>query len=316
LAGGAARGGVWSAFPKAIGKPRRRHLMSHPATPTADASLAAPLLVIEAGRTERNYWLDLWRYRELFLVLAWRDIAVRYKQTAIGVTWALIQPLLIIVVFTFIFGSAAGMEAPPGVPYPLLVAAGTIAWQFFATALQQCSNSLIANRPLLAKVYFPRLVLPASSVIVAFVDFLISFVILAGVILWTGFLPSWQIVFLPVLVLIVFATSMAIGIWFAALNVEFRDFRYIVPFVVQFGVFISPVGFQTSEIVDKLGSLGWLVYLNPMVGVIDGFRWCLIGGDSPVYLPGFLGSIAITLALLFAGIVFFRRVERTFADII
>jgi lipopolysaccharide transport system permease protein len=242
-----------------------------------------PELIIEAGRTEAQYWRDLWRYRELFYFLAWRDILVRYKQTFIGVTWALIRPFLTMVVFTVVFGRLANLPSEGDAPYPILVFAAMLPWQFFANALAECSNSLIQNSNLISKVYFPRLVVPTSAVIVSFVDFLISGVILLGLMAWYNAVPSWRIVTLPFFVAIAFAAAMGAGLWLAALNVQYRDFRYVVPFLVQFGLYISPVGFSSSIVPER-----WrLLYsLNPMVGVIDGFRWAIIGGDVQLYGDG------------------------------
>ena len=269
-------------------------------------------IVIEAGRAERHYWRDLWQYRELFYFLAWRDILVRYKQTAIGVLWALIRPLLTMIVFTLVFGKLAKLPSG-GVPYPILVFAALLPWQFFSSAFTEAGNSLITNSNLISKVYFPRLVVPTSAVIVSFADFLISGVILAGLMLWYGYSPDLRIVFLPLFILIAFAAAMGSGLWVAALNVEYRDFRYIVPFVVQFGLYVSPVGFSSSIVPEK-----WrLLYsLNPMVGVIDGFRWSILGGSARIFWPGFLLSIFMVLAMLISGIVYFRRMEKTFADVI
>lgn len=269
-------------------------------------------LIIEAGRTERHYWRDLWRYRELFYFLAWRDILVRYKQTAIGVLWALIRPLLTMIVFTVVFGKLAKMPSE-GVPYPVLVFTAMLPWQFFSSAFTEAGNSLITNSNLISKVYFPRLVVPTSSVIVSFVDFLISGIILMGLMIWYAFLPDWHIVFLPLFILIAFAAAMGSGLWVAALNVEYRDFRYIIPFVIQFGLYVSPVGFSSSIVPEK-----WrLLYsLNPMVGVIDGFRWSILGENAKIFWPGFLLSIALVLAILVSGIVYFRKMEKTFADVI
>jgi lipopolysaccharide transport system permease protein len=230
-------------------------------------------LIIEAGRTEKNYWQDIWRYRELFYFLAWRDILVRYKQTAIGIGWALIRPFLTMVVFTVVFGRLANLPSD-GVPYPILVFAAMLPWQLFSTALSECSNSLIANANLLSKVYFPRLVVPTSAVVVSFVDFAISGIILVALMVWFAYVPSWRIVTLPLFTLIALAASLGVGLWMASLNVQYRDFRYIVPFLVQFGLYISPVGFSSSIVPEQ-----WrLLYsLNPMVGVIDGFRWAILG---------------------------------------
>ncbi|NER00345.1 MAG: ABC transporter permease [Cyanothece sp. SIO2G6] len=275
--------------------------------------IAAPTeLIIEAGRTERQYWQDLWRYRELFYFLAWRDILVRYKQTVIGIAWALIRPFLTMVVFTIVFGKLAKLPSD-GAPYPILVFAAMLPWQFFANALSECSNSLITNSNLISKVYFPRLIVPASAVIVSFVDFMISGMILLGLMAWYNFVPGWRIVMLPLFVAIAFAASMGVGLWMAALNVQYRDFRYIVPFLVQFGLYISPVGFSSSVVPEQ-----WrLVYsLNPMVGVIDGFRWAILGGESQLHLLGFGVSLALVGTLFFTGILYFRKMERTFADVI
>lgn len=269
-------------------------------------------LVIEAGRTERQYWKDIWRYRELMYFLAWRDILVRYKQTAIGIAWALIRPFLTMVVFSVVFGGLAKFPNG-GVPYPILVFAAMLPWQFFANALSECSNSLITNANLVSKVYFPRLIVPISAVIVSFVDFMVSGMILLGLMAWYNFVPNWRILTLPVFILIAFAAAVGAGLWLAALNVEYRDFRYIVPFIVQFGLYISPVGF-TSSVVPPQWRL--LYSLNPMVGVIDGFRWAILGGDSQIYLPGFTLSVGLVTLLLVTGVWYFRKMERTFADVI
>ena len=270
-------------------------------------------LIIRAGQVEKQYWKDLWRYRELFYTLAWRDISVRYKQTVIGIVWALIRPFLTMVVFTIVFGKLANLPTEGDAPYPILVFSAMLPWQFFSSALSECSNSLIANANLLSKVYFPRLVVPTSAVIVSFVDFLISGMILLGLMAWFNFVPGWRIVTLPFFIVIAFAAAMGVGLWLAALNVEYRDFRYIVPFLVQFGLYISPVGFSSSVVPEK-----WrLLYsLNPMVGVIDGFRWAIIGQASHIYMPGFLLSTALVVLFLVSGIWYFRKVERTFADVI
>jgi lipopolysaccharide transport system permease protein len=269
-------------------------------------------LVIEAGRTERHYWKDLWRYRELFYFLAWRDILVRYKQTVIGIAWAVIRPFLTMIVFTIVFGKLAKLPSG-GAPYPIMVFAAMLPWQFFSTSFTEAGNSLISNANMISKVYFPRLVMPTSAVIVSFVDFLISFVILLVLMLWYGFIPEARIITLPLFILIAFAASLAVGLWIAALNVRYRDFRYIIPFIVQFGLYISPVGFTSSIVPDK-----WrLLYsLNPMVGVIDGFRWAILGGEYKIYWPGFLLSLTLVMTILASGIIYFRKTEKTFADVI
>jgi lipopolysaccharide transport system permease protein len=269
-------------------------------------------LVIEAGRTEHQYWKDIWHYRELFYFLAWRDILVRYKQTAIGIVWALIRPLLTMVVFTVVFGKIAKLPSD-GVPYPILVFAAMLPWQFFANALSECSNSLLSNSNLISKVYFPRLIVPASAVIVSFVDFLISGIILLALMVWYNFIPNWRIITLPLFIVIAFAAAIGGGLWFAALNVQYRDFRYIVPFIVQFGLYVSPVGFSSTVVPEKWR---FLYSLNPMVGVIDGFRWAILGGDTSLYWSGFLLSIAIVFFLVISGVWYFRKMERIFADVI
>jgi lipopolysaccharide transport system permease protein len=270
-------------------------------------------LVIEPGRTERHYWRDLWQYRELFSVLAWRDISVRYKQTVIGAAWALIRPFLTMVVFTVIFGKLAKLPSDGAAPYALMVFAGMLPWTFFASALSDASMSLIGNANLISKVYFPRLIVPMAAVMVAFLDFLISFGILVVLMVWYAFLPGWQILLLPGFAAIAFITSFGVGVWITALNVKYRDFRYVIPFLVQLGLYVSPVGFSSSIVPDE-----WrLLYsLNPIVGVIDGFRWCILGGESRIYWPGFWLSLGVAVLFLWLGIRQFRKMEKSFADLI
>ena len=271
------------------------------------------ILVIEPGRAERHYWRDLWRYRELFYVLAWRDVSVRYKQTIIGLIWALIRPFLTMVVFTLVFSKVAKLPTEGAAPYALMVFAGLLPWQFFSTALSESSNSLIGNANLISKVYFPRLIVPTAAVVVSFVDFLISFIILVGVMLWYQYLPGWHILTLPFFVLMAFLASLGPGLWITALNVKYRDFRYIIPFIVQFGLYVSPVGFSSAVVPEE-----WrLLYsINPVVGVIDGFRWAILGGESRLYLPGFLLSWGLIVFFLWLGIRQFRKMEKSFADLI
>ena len=270
-------------------------------------------LVLESGRTQGQYWRDLWLYRELLHILAWRDLAVRYKQTVIGVAWALIRPVLIMVVFTVVFGRIAKLPSEGTAPYAIMVFAAMLPWQFFSTALSESSNSLISNANLISKVYFPRLIVPAASVITSFVDFLISFAILLAMMIWYKYWPDWRLLSLPLFTLLAFGASVGAGLWLCALNVEYRDFRYIVPFIVQFGLYVSPVGFSSSVVPEQ-----WrLLYsVNPMVGVIDGFRWAILRGQVPLYWPGLLVSIALTFALCYSGTWYFRKMERTFADVI
>jgi lipopolysaccharide transport system permease protein len=271
------------------------------------------ILVIRPGLAEKNYWLDLWRYRELFLILAWRDISVRYKQTVIGVAWAIIRPFLTMVVFTVVFGKLAKLPSDGKAPYALMVFAGMLPWSLFSTALTEASNSLITNSNLIGKVYFPRMIVPAATVVTAFIDFLISLAILFVLMAYYRFPPAWNMLAIPVVSVLGLLASLGPGLWIASLNVQYRDFRYIVPFIVQFGLYISPVGFSSVIVPQK-----WrLVYsLNPIVGVIDGFRWCVLGRDSPIYMPGFALSLATITFFLWLGISQFRKMEKTFADLI
>lgn len=278
----------------------------------AESSLEIEELVIQAGGAEKHYWRDLWRYRELFYFLSWRDILVRYKQTELGVVWALIQPLLTMIVFSVIFGAIAKLPTG-GAPYPILVFAALLPWQLFAGSMTACGNSLVNNANLLSKVYFPRLIVPASAIVVSFVDFLVSGIILLGLMIWYEQVPTWRVLALPVFILIAGATALGAGLWLAALTVKYRDFRYVVPFIVQLGLFVSPIGFS-SDLVPEEWRL--LYSLNPLVGVIDGFRWAILGGDTHLNLLGFSLSLAIVLTLLTSGIWYFRRMERTFADVI
>lgn len=270
-------------------------------------------LVIRPGQGLRHYWRDLWAYRELFYFLAWRDVAVRYKQTVIGVAWSIIRPLLTMVVFTVVFGRIAQLPADGGVPYPILVYAAMLPWQFFASSLAESSNSLVANAQMIGKIYFPRLALPASAVIVSFVDFAVAFLILLVLMLVYRFPPGWRLLTLPLFIALAFGASLGAGLWLAALNVKYRDFRYIVPFILQLGLYISPVGFSSSVV-----PAAWRPFyaLNPMVGVIDGFRWAILGGQTPLYLPGLALSVVLVALLFAGGLYYFRHTERTFADVI
>lgn len=287
---------------------------------TTEASLEPKLLtvydqhlvILEAGRAEKNYWSDIWRYRELFFILAWRDVSVRYKQTVIGVAWAVIRPFLTMLVFTVIFGYVAKLPSEGTAPYALMVLSAMLPWTAFSSAFGDASNSLINNANLISKVYFPRIIVPAASVVVAFIDFLISFSILVLMMLWFQWIPGWQILLLPVFILLAFFVSLGPSLWVTALNVKYRDFRYIIPFIVQFGLYVSPVGFSSSVVPEQ-----WrLLYsINPIVGVIDGFRWCILG-ESKIYWPGFAVSIFVTFFFLWFGVRQFRKMERQFADLI
>jgi len=269
-------------------------------------------LIIEAGRTERHYWADLWRYRELFLFLAWRDILVRYKQAALGIAWAVLRPAITIAIFTVVFGYLARLPSA-NAPYPVLVFAALLPWQLFASGLSDAGNSLVSNANMISKVYFPRLMVPLGAVTVSLVDFAISCALLAVVMVWYSFYPDWHIVFLPLFILLALAAALGAGLWSAALVVKYRDFRFIIPFAVQVGLYLSPVGFSSSVVPEQ-----WrLIYsLNPMVGVIDGFRWCLLGGQPPIYWPGFALSVGLVIVVLLSGLAYFRATEKTFSDVI
>jgi lipopolysaccharide transport system permease protein len=273
----------------------------------------AELLILEAGRAERHYWQDLWRYRELFAILAWRDLAVRYKQTFIGVAWAVVRPLLTMAIFTVIFGTLAKMHSEGDAPYPVMVFAGMLPWFLFSTILTEAAVSLVSNAPLVGKIYFPRLIIPTASAVVALIDFVLSLLILASLMAWYRFAPGWQIVLLPAFVVLAVLASLGPALFVTALNVKYRDFRYIIPFIVQFGLYLSPVGFSSSVVPKQ-----WRFWysLNPVVGVIDGFRWSLLGGDSALYLPGFLVSLGVVALSFWIGLAYFRRTEQSFADLI
>jgi lipopolysaccharide transport system permease protein len=272
----------------------------------------ATRLILEAGRADRQYWYDLWRYRELFFILAWRDVAVRYKQTVIGIAWAFVRPFMTMVIFTIVFGHIAKLSGD-GVPYAVLVYAGLLPWTLFSSVFGDASSSVMSNSNLISKVYFPRLIVPLSTVVVALIDFAVSLSILVALMIWYRVVPGWQILLLPVFVLLALLVSIGPALWSAATVVKYRDFRFVVPFILQFGLYASPVGFSSAIVPPE-----WrLLYnLNPMVGVIDGFRWCVVGGTSPIYLPGFLLSLVVTAVLLWLGVWSFRRTERAFADLI
>jgi lipopolysaccharide transport system permease protein len=269
-------------------------------------------LVIEAGRAGHHYWLDIWRYRDLFFFLVWRDILVRYKQTVIGIAWVVIRPIMTMLVFTLVFGKLAKLPSD-GVPYSLMVFSGMLPWFFFSSALSESSNSMVANSNLLSKVYFPRIIVPTSAIIVCLVDFLLSFLVLVPFMFYYGLFPDWKIVTIPFFLLLAVMASLGCGLWLSALNIKYRDFRFILPFIVQIGLYISPVGFSSNIVPEK-----WrLLYsLNPMVGVIDGFRWALLGGNFKLYLPGLYASIVLTLIVFMTGLSYFRSTERTFADLL
>jgi lipopolysaccharide transport system permease protein len=269
-------------------------------------------IIIEPGRGEAHYWQNLWHYRELLRVLAWRDVAVRYKQTVIGAAWAIIRPFLTMVIFTVIFGKLANLPSEGSAPYAIMVFAGILPWTFFSNALTDCSNSVVGNAPLISKIYFPRLVIPMAAVGVTLVDFAINSVMLTALMIWYHFVPDWQIMLLPFFVSLALVAGFGPGLWLTALNVKYRDFRYIIPFLVQLGLYVSPIGYSSSIVPER-----WrLLYsLNPIVGVIDGFRWCVLGGRSQIYLPGFVLSICVVVFFLGLGIRQFRKMEKSFADL-
>ncbi|NOT76642.1 MAG: ABC transporter permease [Cyclobacteriaceae bacterium] len=266
-------------------------------------------VIIEPGRAEKNYWRDLWVFRELFYILSWRDIKVRYKQTVIGAAWSILRPLLTTLIFTVVFNKVAKLGAPPQYPYIILVFTGMLPWNFFSTALSEASNSLIGNTNLISKVYFPRMIIPASSIITSLVDFAVSFGILVVMMIYYQVIPSGNVWMLPFFIVLSLLASLGIGLYITALNVKYRDFRYIIPFVVQIGLYVTPVGFSSSIVPEK-----WRIWysINPMVGVVDGFRWCIIG--DPLYIPGFILSISVTAFFLVLGIWYFRKTEKSFAD--
>lgn len=268
-------------------------------------------LIIEAGRTERHYWSDLWRYRELLGFLAWRDVRVRYKQAALGVAWAVIQPAINTFLLTFVFGKLAKM--PSGnVPYPLLVLAGLLPWQLFSGAFSGAGNSLVSNSHLISKVYFPRLIVPLSAVAVALLDMLILLVISLPYAVYQGVFPSWHLLLLPFFALGTMIVALGAGLWITALTVKYRDFRFITPFLLQIGVFVTPVGYRTDFLPNWRD---WLA-LNPLTSMVEGFRWCLLGGQTEFYGRGLLLSLSVTIVMLVTGLWYFRKTERQFADVI
>lgn len=270
-------------------------------------------VLIKPGRFDRQYWRDIWNYRELFYFLAWRDIKVRYKQTVIGFAWVVIRPVLTMVIFSIVFGKLARLPSEKDVPYPVMVYAALLPWQFFSQALSDASNSLLDNVNLISKVYMPRLIIPASKMVVNIADFIVSFFVLIALMVFYRFVPSGRIILLPAFLFVAFIASYGASLLLAALNVKYRDFRYIVPFIIQFGLYISPVGFTSAVVPEK-----WrLLYsLNPIVGVIDGFRWVILGGDVGLYVPGFILSLALIMLIFIAGLFYFRQTEKTFADFI
>lgn len=270
-------------------------------------------IVIEAGLAERHYWRDLWRYRELFLVLAWRDVSVRYKQTVIGLAWVMLQPLASAAVFTVIFGKVAKLPSLEGVPYALMVFAALLPWQLISGSTNSAANSLVGNSGLISKVYFPRLIIPGAAVVTCVVDFLVALAVMAGLMAWYGYLPDARVLLLPLFMVMALLAAIGPGLWIASLNVRYRDFRQVLPFLIQFGMYLSPVAYASAVVPDQ-----WklLYHLNPAVAVIDGFRWCLLRGAAPLYGPGLLLACAVIAVLLYVGVRQFRKTERTFADMV
>jgi lipopolysaccharide transport system permease protein len=269
--------------------------------------------ILESGRVEKNYWRDLWLFRELFYFLAWRDILVRYKQTAIGIAWAVLRPFLTMLILTVLFGRIAKLQSAGAAPYALMVMAGMLPWQFFSASLSGSSESVVANSNLVSKIYFPRLIVPASSVITSFVDFLITLGLMALMMAWYRYPPDWRLLLLPFFAALSLACAFGVGLWLAALTVKYRDFRHVIPFIVQFGLYVSPVGFSSSVVPAR-----WrLLYsFNPVVGIIDGFRWSILRGQSPLWWPSVITSLLLTSLFCASGVWYFRRTEKTFADII
>jgi len=305
-----------------MGLPLSRHLsrMHSPPTFTQPVEDEDFDLWIEAGHVEKHYWLDLWRYRELFFILAWRDVTVRYKQTVAGASWALLQPFLSMLIMTVIFGRVAGLPSMGNAPYAIMVFAALLPWQFFSNALTSSGQSVVTNRDMISKVYFPRIIVPAGSVLVSLVDFLVSLVILAAMMFWFRFPPAWNLAALPLFMLMATISALGAGLMLTALTVQYRDFRFLIPFITQFGMFVSPVGYSSEVIRDKLGAdMAWLFYvycLNPLVFVIEGFRWSILGGEFRLLEPPMLLSFAVSFLLLAGGIAYFRKTERSFADVI
>lgn len=276
-------------------------------------------IIIEAGKANKQYWKDVWHFRGLFSLLAWRDILVRYKQTVLGVAWAVLRPLLTICAFTFVRWMMGAKNQENGIPYPLLITAGMLAWSFFAATVNEISNSLIGNSNLINKVYFPRIIIPLSATVVCFVDFLISMGIIVALMFYYQYFPGIQLLALPLFFIFAALTALGIGLFFAAYNVKYRDFRYVVPFVVQFGMYASPVIFSSAEFLSMSAIPEWIKVIyafNPMVSVIDGFKWCFFGGTITIDAFHFFVSLGVCIFFLITGLYSFRKLENEFADVI
>jgi lipopolysaccharide transport system permease protein len=271
-------------------------------------------IVIEPGKIEKNYWRDIWKYKELFYILSWRDVKVRYKQTVFGILWAFIRPFLTMIIFTFIFNKVAGLKTQESTPYALLVFSALLPWQFFSTSLSSAGESLITNANLLTKIYFPRIIVPASAIITNFIDLLISMVVLILMMIYFKYLPSTKIFFLPIFILFSLFSSFSFGVFISTLNVKYRDFRYVVPFVIQIGLYISPVGFSSSVVPEKWR---YIYYLNPIAGIIDSFRWSIIKDSGiNIFSPYIFISFSISILFFIIGVKKFRKMEKNLADII
>ena len=284
------------------------NLMEQESGAEGPGTVSKTTLVIQNGISAKDYWSDVWHHRELLFFLVWRDILVRYKQTVIGVSWVLIRPLITMIILSTVFGRLANLPSGEA-PYTILVFTGLLPWFFFSNALSDCSNSLITNSALLSKVYFPRLIVPTSTVIVSSVDFFISIGVLIILMLIYGITPTWKLSMLPLLGLWVGLLALGLGLWFAALNVRYRDFRHIVPFLLQMGIYVSPVAYATSIIPEKWA---YLYFLNPIAGIIEGFRWAILDASPNLY--GVACSLTIALILMITGVLFFRSAEAGFAD--
>ncbi|MBA3680046.1 MAG: ABC transporter permease [Bacteroidetes bacterium] len=276
-------------------------------------------IIIEAGKANTQYWRDVWSFRNLFSLLAWRDITVRYKQTVIGFAWAIVRPLFTIVAFSFLRFLFGGTDSEGSIPYPLMIAAGTLAWALFSTIVNEIANSLVGNANLINKVYFPRIVIPLATTVVCLIDFLISLVIIVAMMIYYQYVPSFHIFALPLFILLLVVSAIGFGLYFAAVSVKYRDFRYILPFALQIGMYVCPVVYSTASLQEKLANYpSWIFTLykfNPLVNIIDGFRWCMFGDVQLEILP-LITSIAVSVLFLILGVFYFRKLENEFADVI
>jgi lipopolysaccharide transport system permease protein len=272
-------------------------------------------LVVDASKPKWHINLkELWAYRDLFYILAYRDLRVRYAQTFLGLLWAFIQPLATLTIFTVVFGKVAQVETS-GIPYPLFAVCGMASWSYFSFVLNQSGNSIIGAQEMVKKIYFPRLVIPLSKALVGFVDFAIALLFVVILMFYYGFIPSANIIYLPIFILLTIISALAVGIWLSALTIRYRDFQHVVPFLVQFGLYATPVGYQAKDVINRLPDWGsFIFYANPMAGIVEGFRWSLLGGDPPSVFAYF--SFSIVILLFITGLLYFKRVEKVMADIV